>query len=358
MICPHCLETIDDDATVCPRCGGLTESHVRADFIFCEGCGARLSPHDRTCPKCGRPAPGILSTKASAADLAAGRTASFPKLTGPAVETERKPQAASAQSVLSDSLDPSATNVLNIGDAGQAGDDPYHGKRKLPRGVVAALCTLVLVAGAVVFVVYDPFLVMPGVYEWVATSAQEMFPSRQTAETPATDTGDGDAGEDDAADEGQIVSDAVLSDEEAYSRLDLIYERIMAFPDTDQFGAVIDDFNGGYLLRDKSRREDASTSAYALRDQVQQVIDELGDIKLADGSQYTDDVENLEQLAQWMFERVDVICQAWDISLGYPEGESMSQHQSEILAPIREAGSTAQEEFDAHASAWRPEAPA
>ena len=46
-----------------------------------------------------------------------------------------------------------------------------------------------------------------------------------------------------------------------------------------------------------------------------------------------------------MYERVDVICQSWDISLAIPDGESMSSHQSEILAPIAQGGNSALNQY-------------
>ncbi len=49
-----------------------------------------------------------------------------------------------------------------------------------------------------------------------------------------------------------------------------------------------------------------------------------------------------------MYERVDVICQSWDISLAIPDGESMSSHQSEILAPIAQGGNSALNQYDAN----------
>ena len=352
MICPHCLETIDDGSYVCPKCGGYTGAGSHSDFIFCEGCGARLSPHDRTCPKCGRPAPGILSTSASASDLAAGKTASFPKLTSEMIETERAQ--ASAQSVLSDSLDPSATNILNTGTAPQ--EDPFHRKRKVPRGIIAAVVTVLVIGAAAFCVVEDPFGVMPGFYSWLREAASEAFPSRQIAESAQDDEGDANATDEgaDTTDGESVLSDAELGDDEAFTRLNGLYERIIAFTDEDQLGMVIDDFNGAYLLADKSVREDTASGAYALRDRVQAVIDELEGLKLTSSSVYEEDREHLIQLATWMYERVDVICQSWDISLAVPEGESMTAHQTEILQPLREAGSSARESFDANVSSWRP----
>ena len=56
-----------------------------------------------------------------------------------------------------------------------------------------------------------------------------------------------------------------------------------------------------------------------------------------------------------MYERVDVICQSWDISLAIPDGESMSSHQSEILAPIAQSGNSALNQYDANVGSWKPQ---
>ncbi|OUP08270.1 zinc ribbon domain-containing protein [Collinsella sp. An2] len=355
MICPHCLETIDDDCTVCPNCGGLTSSGSTVGFVFCDGCGARLSPHDRTCPKCGRPAPGILSTEASASDLAAGRTASFPKLTVDAIETERPQPNASAQSVLSDSLDPSATTVIPVA-ADEKHPDPYHRGFKLSRGMVAAILTVAIIAGGTYFVTQDPLNVMPGFYEWVRVSAREAFPSRQLPDSGAAT--EDDASEDDGqsadGDDAGVLTDSTLSDAEALNRLERLYDEVVSFTDEDELGDVIDTFNGAYLRSDRSTRETAAKTAYNLRDKVQDIIDELDDMKLADGSAYTEDLDHVHQLAEWMYERVDVICRCWDISLEYDGGSELREHQNDILQPLREAGSTARELFDQYASSWAP----
>lgn len=363
MICPQCLATIDDDAQVCPHCHAYVGAEApHAHFVFCEGCGARLSPQDRTCPKCGRPAPGILSTSASASDLAAGKTASFPRLTQAAIETELpRIEARSAQSVLTDSLDASATSVLSrdeLDSRAAGGDaDPYHSRKRPIKGILIAVLAVALIGGGAAFVALDPLGVMPGVYEWVRASAEDMFPSREgmggAAQQGAPDEQGGTDGTTPAA-QDQPLTDEALSDAAAFQQIHSAYERVVSINDGERFADAINSFNNYYLATDRATREDASKGAFALRDELQGIIDELDGMVLADGSPYTEDRDHVRQLAQWMYERVDMICESWDVSLGYPEGEGLLAHQDEILAPMREAGDTALNSYYENVTQWEP----
>ncbi len=371
MICPHCFETIDDDVTVCPHCHASVDGETpHPQLVFCEGCGARLSPHDRTCPKCGRPAPGILSTAASASDLAAGKTASFPRLTQAAIETELPhPEPVTAQSVLEDSLDASATSVLDRSELeeraggskkGNREIDPYHERKRPIKAIVIAVVALVLVGGGAAFVALDPLGVMPGFYAYVEQSAQEMFPTREgmgtttpndaTNNADATDAKDGNVSGDDA----KTLQDEALSDDAAYEQLTKAYNTIVDINGGERFQDAIDSFNNSYLLSNYSARKQASLGAYALRDELASLVDDLDNMKLADGSSYTEDREHVKQLAEWMYERIKAICDSWDVALEYSDGERMSDHQDEILKPMRAAGNTARDNYYDHIYDWKP----
>lgn len=388
MICPHCFKTIEDGASFCPHCNtyvGPGDGPEHTEFVFCDGCGARLSPHDRTCPKCGRPAPGILSSDAAASDLAAGRTAGFPRLTQEQIDTEVPHAPASAAAVLSDAADPNETCVLPAfdkdfgipkveipglgaaageGDASQVADakpkrkrkvhpdeDAYHKhKRHIPKPVIAIVLIAAIGAGCYYFVTEDPLGVMPGFWAQFGQAAQSTFPTRQKGESEnASDAGSTDTKED------VVEEETVLTDDQLYTRLDGLYQTIVSYSDDDQIGEVITSFNSGYLRSSLDTRKELSQGAYDLRDRVQKTIDDINGLKYRDDTVYKDDIAHLLQLAQWMYERVDVICQSWDISLAVPEGESLSSHQSEILAPIAKAGNTALNQFDANVDSWKPQ---
>ncbi len=381
MICPHCLKTIEDGASFCPYCNayvGPGDGPEHTEFVFCDGCGARLSPHDRTCPKCGRPAPGILSEDAAASDLAAGRTAGFPRLTQEQIDTEVPHAPASAAAVLSDAADPNETCVLPAFDKDfgipkvdiptpvsprddaqpkkqkpkrkvHPDEDAYHKhKRHIPKPLIVIAVLAAVCGGAYWFVTADPMGVMPGFYDQFGQAAQTTFPSRQKGEAAEDEPKQDDTSE-------VVQEETVLSDDQLYTRLDGLYQTIVSYSDEDQIGEVIDSFNNGYLRTPLSTRQELSQSAYALRDQIKKTQDELNNLKVQDDTVYAEDIDHLKQLTQWMYERVDVICQSWDISLSIPDGESLSARQSEILAPIAQGGNSALNQYDANVSAWRPQ---
>lgn len=365
MICPNCFRSIPDDATYCPHCHeyvntSITVSH--GEFVYCEGCGARLGVRDRTCPKCGRPAPGILSTRSSSADLAAGKTASFPRLTREYLEAPEPPgQPSSAAQLINESIDPFATTVIDAADIEQkvlrtvdndGGEDPYHAKKRPWKALVTALMVLALVGGAAAFVVYDPLGVIPGWVESFRSAARDMFPSRQVPEGSSSEAG---TSGDSATDDTEEAKELVLTDDLLYPKLESIYRQIVSYGSEDRFGECVDAFNDSYLASKHATREQAASDAYTLRDDIQGTIDEIDGLKTEPDTVYSEDIDHLRQLAQWMYGRIDQVCESWDVSLSYEDGDSPSSHQDEILAPMRRAGSSDYESYVAHVSEWAPQ---
>lgn len=391
MICPICNTTVSDGSPSCPSCGADLASQcagVAPEFIFCEGCGARLSPQDRTCPKCGRPAPGILSEDSASSDLAAGKTASFPRLTAEMIAGSLPvPTGASAPDPSAAPFDQDATSVLDAGAMASAGAGGARGgsarssvRKAMPhddaaatgetdpyarphRGRCVALAlALTLAGGGAWFVATDPLGVMPGFYEAFGRAAKETFPSRQVPEngaaaddaSPAADASADGAGSSNAH---SNVSDSVLSEAQAFQRLSTIYGDTIALQ--DDIGPVVDTYNGQYLVKDRDQRANAARGAYDLRDSLSDLIDEIDGLELAEGSAYAEDVEHLRKLATWTFNRVDVLCRSWDINLDLPEGEIPVNHQDEILAPLRDVQmvdgkSIDVVEYERNVGAWKP----
>lgn len=359
MICPHCQRTIDDASTLCPHCHGYVRdpaSPSPSEFVFCDGCGARLSPHDRTCPKCGRPAPGILSTDSSAPDLAAGKTASFPRLTKRMIEAETRDLRQDAPAP-APAPDPFSTNVLPAAELGGApaapgaGEDPYHGpRRRSMRPLLIAAAVLLIVGGGIYFAVADPLGVMPGYLAQLRDSASEMFPSRMAPEA-APSAGSAEA----TTEAGEAPADGELTDAQALPALTAAYKRIVA--QHDALDTIIDDYNTVIFASDRDQRADGAASAYGARDILDETVADLKAMRLAEGSAYTEELSNLLELAGWVRTRIDMYCASWDIALSFTGSDLPSRHQDEILAPLREraaADAEARDNFFSHVAAFEP----
>ena len=369
MICPKCLKSIEDNETFCPHCNtyvGTSAAGPANELVYCDGCGARLTSSDRICPKCGRPAPAILSAQSASTDLAAGRTASFPRLTGEQIENN----ASSVAQVLDDGYNPAVTSVLRASDiekhsrkvsSKSVEEDPYHKKRRNFKPLIITLIVLMLVGGGAYFVVYDPMGVMPGWKAAFEAAAKEAFPSRQVAEdsdsssseteTTASETTGADAS--DASEE--VVKQTVLTDNELFEKLSTIYQDLVDYGDEDHIGQCIDSFNASYMAKDHTVREQDSAGAYQLRDDVQATIDEIDSLNVASDTVYAEDIEHMRSLAQWMYGRIDQICQSWDVSLSYTGDDKPYLHSDEILAPMREAGSEDLNSYKTYIGQWKPQ---
>ena len=190
-------------------------------------------------------------------------------------------------------------------------------------------------------------------YESCRRAAQETFPSRQLAEA-------GSASQDAPADDGggaaaEPAVDEPLTDDEVYDFIYAAYQQVVSYDSEEAIGQVIDAFNSYYLEPDLSVRRSESQTAYQLRDAIQQTIDDIDALEAPEDTVYVEDIQHVRQLAEWMYGRVDQICQSWDVSLAIPEGESTLAQQDEILAPMRRAGTSDLENYDANVDAWEPQ---
>lgn len=236
----------------------------------------------------------------------------------------------------------------------ERGEAAFRRPRR-PRWVAPLIAVSLLGLGGW-FVVEDPLGVMPGFIDSFDRAASEMYPSRQVAEHEQ-EGGQTSSGESDEGDGGPTDNGSAVSDAEAYQLLSAIYAEITSYQDA--LAPVIETFNGQYLLKDYEQRKSASAGAYELRDTIQLTIDELDALNLPEDTAYTEDVGHLRQLATWMFNRVDVLCKSWDISLAVPQGERPADHQDEILAPLREVEMVNGRavdviEYEKNVGAWRP----
>ena len=93
-----------------------------------------------------------------------------------------------------------------------------------------------------------------------------------------------------------------------------------------------DDFNDNYLSRSKETRSELAESAGYLEMDIDELWKSLESLEVPESSQYYETWKDICTLYECLWHRIDVITQAWGISLSY---DNPKNHEEEILAPIK-----------------------
>lgn len=123
--------------------------------------------------------------------------------------------------------------------------------------------------------------------------------------------------------------DDAIGEQDIYDQLSSYYNRLS---DLDQqVRDCATTFNTYYLKDDRSSRQSASDTAEALEDQISDLKDEVEDLDVPVDSQNYSSWKDIIALYDDLENRIDVICDAWEISLEY---SSPANHKDEIVAPL------------------------
>ena len=139
----------------------------------------------------------------------------------------------------------------------------------------------------------------------------------------------GDPNKLDDDDDDGVHDAATISEQNVYDQLSSYYSRLS---DLDQqVRDCATTFNTYYLKDDRSSRQSASDTAEALEDQIGDLKDEVEDLDVPIDSQNYSSWKDIITLYDDLENRIDVICDAWEISLEY---SSPANHKDEIVAPL------------------------
>ena len=130
-------------------------------------------------------------------------------------------------------------------------------------------------------------------------------------------------------DDDDADDDDAIGEQNIYDQLSSYYNRLS---DLDQqVRDCATTFNTYYLKDDRSSRQSASDAAEALEDQIGDLKDEVEDLDVPIDSQNYSSWKDIITLYDDLENRIDVICDAWEISLEY---SSPANHKDEIVAPL------------------------
>ena len=284
---------------------------------FCTKCGAPLSQPQSFCTKCGAPVPGA----GQVTDNVTRRTDSrFDGFDTPAAgDWEMPPEQPTRYDAPATYRDPAAYHPQPTPPV-TPGYPPEPPRRFNPI-VIAIIAGLVIILLAVAFVLFqrpDP--------------SPEPAPSTITQSEPSS-TGSEPEPEPESTSSGSeqsTSSSSQDSDGQLYEELVDIYDTMGA--QADRIKTVATTLNNTIFTSDKQARQSASREAHDLFDEVDSQLARLKTLQSGSSStRYASDIDTLIDLQQDLYNRIDVMCQAWDISLSY---SNPKDHEAAIKKPL------------------------
>ncbi len=290
----------------CASCGKL----LADDAKFCTSCGA---PVEQTTASNGQPAleqTGSLDTPqakpddplAYHPDPAAGPAAVETTQRIPVADTPPQQQPASAY----------------------ASDSPQApaAKKSATRALIAVIVVLVaIIIALVIFFVIKPF---DNAATQTTAEVTKLHHDVDADDLKPLDDPNS-LYDDDDDDDGE----ATLSEQNLYRRLSEYYDLL---EDLDnQVRACAEAFNGGYLEEDRTTRQNLADVAERTEDTIEQYYDIVEDLDVPMSSKNYSSWKDIVALYDDLDNRIDAICDAWEISLKYAKP---ADHKDEIVAPL------------------------
>lgn len=282
---------------------------------FCTHCGKLLKDDERFCTSCGTPVIDDGQASQSQEDAQAGVTVQSAHQPAPAPQPEVGTTQQWATPAGSAPQQPIPTAAPQAG----APAAPKN-NNALFIGIIAVL--VVVIIALVAFFMIGPFNKTAD--DSKGTTIEKVKIDHDDDDVSVKgDPNKLDDDDDDAHDA------ATISEQNVYDQLSSYYSRLS---DLDQqVRDCATTFNTYYLKDDRSSRQSASDAAEALEDQIDDLKDEVEDLDVPIDSQNYSSWKDIIALYDDLENRIDVICDAWEISLEY---SSPANHKDEIVAPL------------------------
>lgn len=282
---------------------------------FCTHCGKLLNDDERFCTSCGTPVTDDGQASQSQEDAQADVTVQSAHQPAPAPQ----PEAGATQQWATPSGSAPQQPIPTAAPQAGAPAAPKN-NNALFIGIIAVL--VVVIIALVVFFMIKPF--DKSADDSKGTTIEKVKIDHDDDDVSVKgDPNKLDDDDDDAHDA------ATISERNVYDQLSSYYSRLS---DLDQqVRDCATTFNTYYLKDDRSSRQSASDAAEALEDQIDDLKDGVEDLDVPIDSQNYSSWKDIIALYDDLENRIDVICDAWEISLEY---SSPANHKDEIVAPL------------------------
>ena len=278
---------------------------------FCTHCGKLLNDNERFCTSCGTPVTDDGQASQSQENAQADVTvqSAHQPVPAPQPEVGTTQQWAAANAAAQQPIPTAA---------------PQAGAPTAPKNNNALLIGIIAVLVVVIIALVAFFMIKPfdkGADDSKDTTIEKVKIDHD--DDDASVKGDPNKLDDDAHDA------ATIGEQNVYDQLSSYYSRLS---DLDQqVRDCATTFNTYYLKDERSSRQSASDAAESLEDQIDDLKDEVEDLDVPIDSQNYGSWKDIITLYDDLENRIDVICDAWEISLEY---SSPANHKDEIVAPL------------------------
>lgn len=291
---------------------------------YCTSCGKLLADDAKFCTSCGSP---VEQTAASDSQPAYEQTGSLdtPQAKPDDPLAYRPDPAAGAAAVETTQR----MSVANTSPQQQPvpTSTPVSPQAATPKkNSTGPLIAVIVVLVAIIIALVIFFVIKPFDNAATQTTAEAAKLHRDIDDDDFKPLGDPNSLYDDDDEDG---GEATLSEQNLYRRLSEYYDLL---EDLDsQVRACAEAFNGSYLEEDYTTRQNLADVAERTEDTIEQYYDIVEDLDVPTSSKNYSSWKDIIALYDDLDHRIDVICDAWEISLKYAKP---ADHKDEIVAPL------------------------
>lgn len=294
---------------------------------YCASCGKLLADDAKFCTSCGAP---VEQTTASNGQPAFEQTGSLDtpqaKPDDPLVYRP-DPVAGPAAVKTTQRMPVTGTSTQQQPASTYAPTSPQAPAAKKSGTKLLIAIIVVLVAIIIALVVF--FVIKPFDNSATQTTAEVTKLHHDVDDDDLKPLGDPNSLYDDDDDDDEDDGEATLSEQNLYRRLSEYYDLL---EDLDsQVRACAQAFNGSYLEEDRTARQNLADVAERTEDTIEQYYDIVEDLDVPMSSKNYSSWKDIVALYDDLDNRIDAICDAWEISLKYAKP---ADHKDEIVVPL------------------------
>ena len=294
---------------------------------YCASCGKLLADDAKFCTSCGAP---VEQTTASNGQPAFEQTGSLDtSQTKPDDPLAYRPDPVAGPAAVETTqrIPVAGTPAQQQPASAYAFDSPQAPAAKKSGTKLLIAIIVVLVAIIIALVVF--FVIKPFDNSATQTTAEVTKLHHDVDDDDLKPLGDPNSLYDDDDDDDEDDGEATLSEQNLYRRLSEYYDLL---EDLDsQVRACAEAFNGSYLAEDRTARQNLADVAERTEDTIEQYYDIVEDLDVPMSSKNYSSWKDIVALYDDLDNRIDAICDAWEISLKYAKP---ADHKDEIVAPL------------------------